>query len=363
MAADPNGVSALSDISAVIINHDGGDTVLDVLRSVLEQDPPLESILVVDDNSQDGSPGLIRNSFPGVQLIELERNRGISYARNVGLDQATGELVLFLDDDVSLEKHALQRLAQAQRETGAALVVPRIVFHPGDRLIQCDGAQIHMIGTLRLRHADQPIETCSANQSQVNAFIGACLLANRQTLTALGGFDSDYFFYFEDLELSYRLSGLGHKIVCAAQALAYHDRGHGTPQLSFRGSGAYPSRRAYYVIRNRWLTIGLHYQLRTWIILSPIMALYELTLFAGALSRGWLFEWLKAFCWMVKNAPNIRKRRTRWQNLREVPDREILIAGPLPFAPGFIQGRFPNIAVGMLEWAVNRYWMVAQRWL
>ncbi|MGH2582408.1 MAG: glycosyltransferase family 2 protein [Anaerolineales bacterium] len=353
----------LTEISAVIINHNSGGTVLNVIRSLLEQDPPPKSILVVDDRSQDGSPSEIRASFPGVRLIELERNMGLSYARNVGLNLADSEFVLLLDDDVYLANGALQKLNQAQKETGAAVVVPRLVFHPGDSVIQCDGAQIHMTGTLRARHTDQPIESCPAEQTQISAFIGACLLIHKQTLISLEGFDPDYFFYFEDLELSYRLRGLGHMFVCAAQALAYHDRGQGTPGLSYRGSGKYPVRRAYYIIRHRWLTIWLHYQLKTLIVLSPMLALYELALFAVALSRGWIGEWFKAFLWVIKNAPVIRARRTRWQSLRKVPDREILSAGPLPFAPGVVQARATLLAIRMLEHVSNRYWMIARRWL
>jgi len=235
--------------------------------------------------------------------------------------------------------------------------------YPEADRIQSDGAQIHMTGTLRVRHADQSMNSCPAKQIQTEAFIGACLLVHRQTLIAMAGFDPDYFFYFEDLELSYRLSSLGHKIVCAAQALAYHDRGKGTPGLSYRGSGSYPRQRAYYVIRNRWLTIALHFQPRTLMILSPMLALYELALFIGALSRGWIVEWFKASFWMLKNAALVCARRTRCQRLRKVPDRAILSAGPLPFAPGVVQSRITQLSVGALERVLNRYWLVARRWL
>lgn len=363
MLANQAGLHPLSGIGAVIINHDSGGTVLGVIRSLLEQDLPPESILVVDNKSQDGSPEQVRASFPEVRLIVLQKNTGPSGARNIGLSHVASELVLLIDDDVYLAKHALQTLIQAQQETEAVVVVPRLVYYPEADRIQSDGAQIHMTGTLRVRHADQSMNSCPAEQIQTEAFIGACLLVHRQTLIAMAGFDRDYFFYFEDLELSYRLSSLGHKIVCAAQALAYHDRGKGTPGLSYRGSGSYPRQRAYYVIRNRWLTIALHFQPRTLMILSPMLALYELALFIGTLSRGWIVEWFKASFWMLKNAAFVCARRTRWQRLRKVPDRAILSAGPLPFAPGVVQSRITQLSVGALERVLNRYWLVARRWL
>jgi GT2 family glycosyltransferase len=352
-----------TEISAVVVNFNSAGSVLRAIESLAAQGLPPEAILVVDDHSQDGSPQQIRKAFPAVRLVELERNMGLSYARNQGLNQTASEFVLFVDDDIYMADNALQGLLQAQRETGATVVVPRIVIHPEDRLIQCDGARIHMTGTLRLRHADQPIEACPAEQSLLPAFIGACLLVHRPSLTAADGFDEDYFFYFEDLELSYRLSALGHKIVCAAQALAYHDRGQGTPKLSYRGSGVYPKRRAYYVIRHRWLTIWLHYQPKTLLILSPMLAVYELALFAVTLGRGWLIQWLRALFWLVKNAPKIFIRRQHWQNLRKIPDREILTGGSSPFATGFVQTGAAQLAVRMLEFVMNRYWLLARRWL
>ena len=360
---DRAGLLPPSEISAVIINHNSGGTVLEVIRSLLRQDPPLKTILVVDNKSEDGSGAKVRAAFPGVRLIELEQNMGISYARNLGMSHANSKLVLMIDDDVYLEQGALQKLIRARQQTSAAIVVPRVVFHPGDRVIQCDGAQIHMTGTLSLLHRDRLVDSCPPDQAEVNAFIGACLLVNRQAVSAAGGFDEDYFFYFEDLELSYRLKALGHKIICAGHAVAYHHRGEGTPGLSFRGEGAYPLQRAYYIIRNRWLTMGLHFQWRTLLILSPVLVMYELATFGVAILRGWIMEWFRALVWVVKHGDLIRQRRLRWQSLRKAPDHEILESGPLPLASGFVHGRIGLLAMRMLDWVLNRYWMVVHQWL
>src|SRR5690242_5075965 len=82
-------------------------------------------------------------------------------------------------------------------------VWPRILLHPDDTVVQCDGADIHFVETLILRHAYREFEQIPAERSQVNAFITACLLIDREILSSLGGLDEDYFFYFEDLELSH----------------------------------------------------------------------------------------------------------------------------------------------------------------
>jgi hypothetical protein len=182
------------------------------------------------------------------------------------------------------------------------------------------------------------------------------MLIQRQLLLDSGGFDEDYFFYFEDLELSYRLRGLGHAIWCEPAAVVFHDRGRGTPELSFRGQGAYPRRRVYFTLRHRWLTIILHYQIRSLLVLAPALALYDLAAFLECIKRGWLPEWIRASWSLLRGLPRLLKRRQRWQVSRTIPDSRILEDGPLPFAAGFAATGFAARAANALSRILEIHW-------
>lgn len=343
-------------ISVVIINYNGGRKVLQCIESLKKQDFPLLRIIVVDNASTDNSPSDIINRFPEVVLVRLNENFGPGKARNVGLELARSELVLFLDDDVYVHSSCIRALCDAYERYLPAVVCPRIVLYPDTHIVQCDGAWPHFIGTLKLRKAFRRQETVSSGASEVWGCIGACLMVHRNTVISAGGFDEMYFFYFEDLEFSLRIRSLGHSIVCEPEAVVFHDRGDGRPGLSFRGEGQYPKKRVYFNIRNRLMTMLIHYRMKTFILLSPALILYEISVLLAIAKRGYLRTWTKALLSVYGNYKYISSRRRIIGAKRKRDDKDLLGAGALPVAPGLIMSQFENIGMKMLSFIVNLYW-------
>lgn len=356
----PRSTADASSVSAVVINYNGGERTIRCLEALTVQSRSLDRIVVVDNGSQDGSPDRIRTRFSEVSVIELGENRGLPAARNVGLDSVDSDLVLLADSDIYLEPDALERMLSARLETGATVVCPRIRLLPERDVVQADGAAAHFVGTMTLLHGYMDVDDVPAERTSVGGCIGACYLVDRQCVVDAGGFDEVYFFYFEDLEFMLRLAAYGHDFVCEPAALVFHDRGEGTSGLSFRGTGAYPLRRAYLSMRHRWLTILIHYRLRTLLILFPALALYELAVVAFALSQGWGLQWVRAWSWQVANLSLIVRRRRVTQRSRVRNDREILAGGPLPLAPGVIRTPVVSAGVSTLSAVLNAYWRVAR---
>lgn len=350
-------------ISAVLVNFNSGGTILRAIQSLVEQGDVWDEIVVVDNGSSDGSDLEVGRCYPFVRIIVLGQNRGLSNARNAGLAAVQSDYVLFVDDDVYLTPSSLQKMMAALVEIGASVVCPRILLHPENDIVQCDGAGIHFTGVLDMRHPFGQAALLPVGRALTKGFIGACMLFDAKVLRSLGGFDEDYFFYFEDLELSYRMSSLGYKICCEASAVVLHERGAGTKNLSFRGEGAYPARRAYFTLRHRWLTILLHYRLRTVFFLLPVFVLYESAAFTEVLLRGWLKEYFGALFSLAKVVPSILKSRARWQAARKIADRDILAGGPLPFSQGFVEGGRKKKALLLLDSLLNFWWDKAKRCL
>ena len=338
-------------IGVVIVYHDRPHMIGRVLESLGRQDQSIERIVVVDNGSE---PPLIAS--PPVEVERIYPAVGLSAARNIGLRRLDSDLVLLLDDDVCPAPDCLGRLVAAQLDTRAAVICPRIVVEPDDRLIQCDGASIHFAGMLALRNKGARVGHVTSSRFQSTGFIGACMLVDRSRLLQNGGFDEDFYFYLEDLELSYRLAALGHAAWCEPRAVATHYPGVGTPGLSFRGVGPYPPRRAYYTLRHRWLAMLLHYQARTWLVLSPALAVYELAALVECLRRGWLREWIRAAWSLLVGGRSVISRRRKAQHARRIPDRDILSAGALPFATGFASSEAAARAIRLLDLTLNRYW-------
>lgn len=359
----PMSFKTSQSISAVIVNHNGGKEILNCLDALFQQTFPLEKIVVVDNASTDNSQFNILRQYPDVDLIQLNQNLGLSKARNIGLNNVSSDLVLILDDDVYVQKDCIHKLYETYDRYGPAVVCPRILLYPEIKIVQCDGAEPHFVGTLKLRNAYRSINTLTSATTEVSGCIGACMLVNRKIALSSGGFDGLYFFYFEDLEFSLRIRSFGYSIFCETKAIVYHDRGIGTPSLSFRGNTPYPMERVYLNIRHRLMTILIHYKLRTLIALLPSLALYELAMIAIIIKHKWYTSWWNAIVSIIKNKNYILNRRKFVAENRRRYDRELLSGGLLPFAPGFIQNRLERIAVRALSAILTIYWKMVKNFI
>jgi GT2 family glycosyltransferase len=344
------------DVSAVIINFNGGRKLLSCVDALIGQTVALCEIVIVDNGSTDDSLSAVAHGHPDVRLLRLGENRGLPAARNAGLAATRSRYVLLIDNDIYLRPDCTESLLQAQEAEQATVICPRIILLPEGNLVQTDGAENHFLGVMSLRHAATPVDSACEERVEVNSAIGACYLLDRQVVLDAGGFDALYFFYLEDLEFSLRLRGLGHRFVFESRAVVLHDRGEGTSGLSFRGTGNYPLRRAYLIMRNRLMTMFIHYRWRTLIVLGPALLLYELAVIAYCLRRGWPAEWARAWRWLWCHRGAIAERRRRMRQLRKVADTDILSGGCIPFSEGLLQSRWQRALAGNLSTLLNGYW-------
>ena len=153
----------------------------------------------------------------------------------------------------------------------------------------------------------------------------------------------------------------GHLLVFEPAAVARHDRGAGTPNLSYRDRGNYPERRAFLTMRNRLQVICLHYRARTVLLLAPALALYELAAVVFAIRRGWFGAWLAAWRWQLTHARDLARRRRSIQRRRRRDDGELLIGGPLPLAEGVVRSGIERRVVAALSAVLDGYWRCVRR--
>jgi len=348
-------------LGAIVVNFNGGEKIVECIQALRGQAVPLRDIVVVDNGSTDASVAWLRAETPDVRIVELGENRGIAFARNVGLKTLGTELALSVDSDVNVADDCLEKLVRAFVRHKVAIVCPRILLLPEANFVQCDGASLHFLGTLALRHACRPADSLPGDGDFVGGCIGACMLLDRRIALEAGGFNEQFFFYFEDLEFCLRLRARGHRIYCEPAAVVYHDRGQGTPGLSWRGDGSYPPRRAYLSMRHRWLAILIHYRLRTIMVLFPALVLYELATVGASITRGWLHAWGQAWWWLLLHRNEVCARRKRAQAARTTGDRELLEGGPIPLAAGFIRSAWLARCVAAFSALLNAYWVFARK--
>ena len=209
----------------LVLNYNGQKHLEGCLPSLAQLDYPGASVMVVDNGSTDGSLEYLRRAHPSVQVLALGSNRGFAPAYNIAVRQCTSDVVVLLNNDTRVEPTWLSSLVDVLERHGAAAAA--------SCMLDWDGHRIDFVGGLPtfLGHAWQvdhglPVGRSYAEQPLLFG-CGGSLAIRRDAYQQVGGFDDDYFVYFEDLDLGWRMTLAGLPTVLAPRAITYH-RLHGT---------------------------------------------------------------------------------------------------------------------------------------
>ena len=262
--------------------------------------------------------------------------------------------MLFIDNDVVVADDCTENLLRAIRTTpGAAVAMPRVCFADRPDTIQYDGAGCHPTGLMTLYNQAVPVAEAPTEQRFMHSVVTACILVDKHALEPGELFDETFFFNYEDHDFGLRCSLADRRIVSVPTALCYH--GAGTEGLSYRENGEYTNRRAYYLIRNRWIILLKNYQLRTLFKLAPVLVLFEAFQLAGMVTKGWAIQWLKSVGWIITRLPQILRKRRRVQQTRQVADMDLFDIVPLPFTAEMTGGRLAASVIAILDRIILGY--------
>ena len=230
-------------LALVVVNFAASGLIAANLADAALRDV-VDDVVIVDNPSSPEETERIRElcAANGWDLVELPWNEGFGAGVNAGVARA-GDLgctrVLALNPDASIDPGSIRALLDASRADPEALVGPRIVR--GDGTAWFAGAVLDPEhGTTRRAREDE----LGGDRTWQT---GACFLATIAMWEAVGGFDDDYFMYWEDIDLSWRWREAGGALVLVAEATAVHDAG-GTQS----GAGKSPL-YVYFNCRNRLL--------------------------------------------------------------------------------------------------------------
>jgi GT2 family glycosyltransferase/glycosyltransferase involved in cell wall biosynthesis len=206
-------------------------------------------VVVVDDGSGDESCAMVSSEFPGATLVELGRNRGYAGAVNAGVSAGSGEWVLTLNNDTTVEPDLFDELlAVAQSELDIGIVAAQQRFASDRGRLYSAGMQLDARGHASDRLMGLPVSAGESEPTEVFGACGAAALYRRSLLEQLGGFDERFTFGLEDADVAWRARMGGWRCVYAPGAVVYHELG---------GTVAHGSeRRLFLAGRNRWLLIA-----------------------------------------------------------------------------------------------------------
>jgi len=253
-------------VAAVLVNYNAGPLLRDALQSIADELSGHEwEAVVVDNASTDASDAAVLSFAPRVRLVRNERNVGFARGVNQAIAQTTAPLVLIMNPDCRLVAGAFATLKIGlERRELCAIVGPRILDPDGSVQGSARGDPDMLTGLFgrttlirrvlpglpisRRNVASEYIVRDGKQHVIVDWLSGACMLARREALLAVHGFDERYFLYWEDADLCRRLRSAGYHVRYVPAALAVHRVGVSTKRVRSAAVRAFhDSAYLYYV--------------------------------------------------------------------------------------------------------------------
>jgi GT2 family glycosyltransferase len=234
-------------VSIIIVNYNVKYFLEQCLYSVYKSLSGIDAeVIVVDNNSVDGSETMIRSRFPDIKLVVNQQNVGFAKANNQAIKIAQGEYVLLLNPDTVLEESTIQQCVtfmDLHPEAGA--LGPKMIDGKGRFLPESkrglptpEVAFYKIFGLTRLFPKSKRFgryylgHTSSDEIQEVEVLTGAFMFIRKSVLDITGFLDESYFMYGEDIDLSYRILKTGFKVYYYPKTSIIHYKGESTKKGS-----------------------------------------------------------------------------------------------------------------------------------
>jgi N-acetylglucosaminyl-diphospho-decaprenol L-rhamnosyltransferase len=294
----------------VVVTHQSADHLADLVQALVPQLGEEDEITIVDNASTDGTPELARSLHERVRVIETNANLGFGGGCHVGANATRAPLLLFLNPDSQPQTGCIDRLRAASVNHPSWGAWQAAVLLDSTR-INTSGGVVHYLGMGWAGDCERPISKLPDEDCEIPFPSGAAMVVRRSIWAELGGLDSEYFMYMEDLDLGLRLWLAGHRVGLVPAA-------HVTHSYEFdKGSSKW-----FWLERNRWRTVLSVYPLALLALLAPVLLAAELGLLVVAARQGWLRSKLRAQAAVLSGLPHTLTRRRKVQVTRRIGTAE-----------------------------------------
>lgn len=220
------------DVSVIIVNYNTCALLDNCLESIKFHTQDIQyEVIVVDNASSDGSIEMVTQKHPWVKLIESKINLGFGKANNLGFEYSSGKNIFLLNSDTILVENSIKTLSRELDKDDSIGAVGGILIGP-------DHNQVHSYGKFpsilkKLLGINFVISNVNSTKPlSVDYITGADLMIPRPVWRKTGGFDPNFFLYYEETDLQKRIASLGYNRVIIPYTNIIHLEGESTKSKS-----------------------------------------------------------------------------------------------------------------------------------
>jgi len=294
-------------ISVIVLNWNGRIHLKECLDSLRYQTYKDFEVIFVDNGSTDNSVEFVRENFPDVTILTLNKNAGFSKGNNEGIKIAKSEYIVLLNNDTKVDKYWLGELYKSVCKHPEISFFASKIDSAGDGYAIC-GAPF------KIGHYEN-----GSKYSQENIVFGACAgasLYKKEMLNDVGLLDDDFFAIYEDGDLNFRAQLKGYKCLFVPSAIVYH-----------KGSSSIGTLTDFYVYYGQRNVEYLYIKNMPFLLIlknAYIHLLYILLAFVYFLIKGKAIRFIQAKIDVLRNLSNLLKKRLEIQKNRKINNYYLL---------------------------------------
>lgn len=310
-------------MSVIVLNYNGQQFLKDCFDSLLKTTYENVELLMVDNGSTDKSVDYMNKNYPQVKIVHSGGNIGYSAGNNLGIQEAQGEYVLLLNNDVEVTPGWLEPIIEEfESDNSIAAVQPKIrhMIHRDEfEYAGAAGGFMDIYGFPFLRGRLFYTIEKDAGQYDENKDLfwtsGAAMAIRKSVLEETGGLDDDFVHHMEEIDLCWRMLLRGYRLRIRTDSLIYHFAGGTIKPDSFM--------KVYWNHRNSVFMMIKNYSKKRLCSVLPIRILLDYLVVIKAVLT---FDSMKitailhAHKWLIVHLPMIRQKRGEVQGLRMVED-------------------------------------------
>ena len=235
-------------VSIVTINFNQLQHTLDLLKSLRQVTYPNFEVIVVDNASKEDPSMIIESSFPEVKVISSKENLGFAGGNNLGIAQAKGEFILFLNNDTEVDPGFLEpmvELFETNPQAGAAS--SKIIYYNSNNIIQYAGSTClnPLTGrNTRIGYMEKDIGQHNILR-ETDLAHGCAMMVPRKVIDSVGTMPELFFLYYEEIDWCETIKRAGYKIYYVPGSKVFHKESMSVGKKS--------TLKTYYMTRNRLL--------------------------------------------------------------------------------------------------------------
>ncbi len=294
-------------ISIIIVNYCGKHLLEECLESLKNTDYKNYEIIIIDNNSNDGSVEFLNKNYPTVKMITLNKNYGFAEPNNIGAKVAKGKYLVFLNNDTKVTPNWLDELVKTL-ESDKTIVMGQSLLLFQDGSVDSSGDFVDSLG-MAYSKRDIP-----EKMRYILSPRAACMIVRKDAFLDLGGFDESYFASFEDVELGWKAWLWGFKVMVNPKSIVYHKGGQTIKQISKTIEFHSAKNNIMLRLTNFGTIEGTKTIFLMFFEILRIKLLRKKSKFDQRLKITDMKTFFHAITWIIKNSKLINKKRKQIQS-------------------------------------------------